>query len=104
MHVVMHTGKTNIVISHSVEEVVQALATLMSHKAASSRADCIEHIWRCLSVALQRGNARCFLQRELLTTSLIGSRKFHSEHMEDTYHLPRGDCNESELSQQFKSV
>jgi hypothetical protein len=28
----------------------------------------------------------------------------HSEHMEDTFHLPRGNCNESELSQQFKSV
>jgi hypothetical protein len=48
----------------NVEEVVQGLASLMSHKTASSRADCIEHIWRRLSVALQRGHARCFLQRE----------------------------------------
>jgi hypothetical protein len=28
----------------NVEEVVQSLATLMSHKTASSRADCIERI------------------------------------------------------------
>jgi hypothetical protein len=38
----------------NVEEVVQSLATLMSHKTASSRADGIEHIWRRLSVALQK--------------------------------------------------
>jgi hypothetical protein len=30
----------------NVEEVVQSFATLMSHKTSSSRADCIEHIWR----------------------------------------------------------
>jgi hypothetical protein len=27
-------------------------------------------------------------KEKLLTTSLIGSLKFHSGHMEDTYHLP----------------
>jgi hypothetical protein len=64
---------------------------LMSHKTVSSGADCIEHIWRHLSVALQRGNARCFLQRE--TFDHESDRKFHSERMEDTYHLPREIAN-----------
>jgi hypothetical protein len=33
---------------------VQSLATLMSHKTANNRADCIEHIWQRLSVARKR--------------------------------------------------
>jgi hypothetical protein len=77
----------------NVEEVVQSLATLMSHKTASSRADCIEHIWRRLSVALQRETPDAFSKEKPLTTSQIGYRKVHSEHPNpnDTYHLPYGE-------------
>jgi hypothetical protein len=73
----------------NAEEVVQPLATLMMrHKTASSRAHCIEHIWRLLSVAMQRGTPDASFEERHLTTSQIGSCKFHSEHPDGTYHLP----------------
>jgi hypothetical protein len=45
----------------------------MSHKTASSRADCIEYIWRRLSVVLQKKTPNTSFKEKPLTTSQIGS-------------------------------